>query len=166
MQKENTLCGYIAFFLTAGVINETEIDGVKTIKILYYKGLDSNKPALLKGLGDLYFSGIGNDHLGMDKASAFEHYERAFELYNDSIDFPGKKDFDTGQAHTAFILGYMLFNGVGTNKNYELAVSYYQAAVQKGEKKAIKPLADCYKDGIGVNKDIKRYNELMSMLKE
>lgn len=64
----------------------------------------------------------------------------------------------------AYILGYMTFNGIGTKKDAKKAVYYYEDAVQRGEKRAIKPLADCYMNGIGVNKDLKRYNELISMI--
>ena len=55
---------------------------------------------------------------------------------------------------------------VGTIQDTEKAVLYYQDAVQGGEKMAIKPLANCYLNGIGVNKDINRYNELMSMIEK
>ena len=166
LQKDDSLSGYISFFLNAGVINESKIDGIekRNIKILYYKGLDSNEPASLQGLGDLYYWGVGDEHLGMNKTSAFEHYEKAYETYDNVGDFPGKKTFDMGKARIAYMLGYMTFNGVGTIQDTEKAVLYYQDAVQRGEKMAIKPLANCYLNGIGVNKDINRYDELMSMI--
>ena len=128
--------------------------------------MDSIDPESLGVLGDLYFWGVGDGHLGMDKASAFEHYETAYETFDYVGDFPGKKTFDMGKARIAYMLGYMTFNGVGTIQDTEKAVLYYQDAVQRGEKKAIKPLANCYLNGIGVNKDINRYNELMSMIEK
>ncbi len=166
LQKENNICGYIAFFLKAGVINESAADRIekKDINILYYKGLDSNEPALLVGLGDLYFLGVSEEHLGIDKESAFEHYERAYDKYNNIGYFPGKNVFGTGQAEVAYKLGYMLLYGIGTKMQEEKAINYFEFAVQSGEKKAIKPLAECYLNGIGVKSDPNRYNELMAML--
>jgi TPR repeat protein len=165
LQKEAELCGYISFFLNAGVIDEAASDGIekKDIKILYYKGLDSNEPTAIDSLGDLYFSGVGKNHLGMNKASAFEHYERAYEKYNDVGDFPGKRKFDTGKASTAYMIGYMLSKGLGTEQNNTRAFGYFQEAFQNGEKRAIKPLAECYLHGTGVEKNIERYNELIAM---
>ncbi len=165
LQKKADLCGYISFFLNAGVIDEAAADGIekKDIKILYYKGLDSNEPTAIDSLGDLYFSGVGKNHLGMNKASAFEHYERAYEKYDDVGDFPGKRKFDTGKASTAYMIGYMLSKGLGTEQNNTRAFGYFLEAFQNGEKRAIKPLAECYLHGTGVEKNIERYNELIAM---
>lgn len=166
LQKDNSLCGYIKFFLNAGVISDSEIVDIdkKNLNLLYYRGLDSNEPASLQDLGILYFSGVSDKHLGMDKNASFEHYEKAYEVYDTIGDFPGKDTFDTGKSSTAYILGYITFNGIGTKKDAEKAVYYYEDTVKRGEKAAIKPLADCYMNGIGVTKDLKRYNELISMI--
>ena len=167
LQKENSICGYISFFLNAGAINESKSDGIEKskIKLLYYKGLDSDDPGSLRGLGDLYYWGVGYEHLGKNRASAFVHYEKAYERYHDDSSYsPGKSFFDSDKAYVAYKLGHMTFNGVGTKQDTKKAVFYYQEAVRKGEKKAIKPLANCYKNGTGVNQDMNRYNELMSLI--
>lgn len=165
-QKEESICGFISFFLNAGVIKESIPDGIekKDLKILYYKGLNSKTAMYLYSLGDLYFKGVGENHLGMNKESAFEHFSRAFEKFDTSDDF--WKKYDRGKSATAYTLGYMLSNGIGTEQNKEKAVSYYKYAVQNGEKRAIKPLAYCYLKGIGVKKDLNKYNELIAMVKE
>lgn len=108
-------------------------------------GLDSNQPAALENLGDLYFYGVGKKHLGLNKTSAFEHYEKAYEKYN-AEDFSGKNKniFDTGKASTAYKLGCMLSNGIGTEQNHKIAFEYFQEAFKDGEKRAIKALAECY----------------------
>ena len=166
LQKDDTLCGFISFFLDADVITESKADGIekKDIKILYYKGLDSKEPTSLQELGDLYYWGVGDEHLGMNSSSAFQHFEKAYERYEVEMDFRRKNSFDIGKAVTAFMLGHMFFNGIGTKQDTKKAVIFYQIAVEDGEKRAIEPLAYCYKNGIGVDKDMNRYNELMLML--
>lgn len=166
LQKNDSLSGYMAFFLKAGLCQELLPADIanKDVMILYYKGLDSDNPASLQGLGDLYFTGVSEKHYGMDKAAAFEYYNKAFEKYDNTGGSQWRARFDTGKYSTAYMLGYMSFNGIGTEKNAKQAVSYYQVAVQGGEKRAIKPLAECFLNGIGTKKDINRYNELMAMI--
>lgn len=166
LQKEDSLCGFISFFLKTGVISESKTSGIlkKDIDILYHKGLDSDNPTALLDLGLLYFIGVGEKHLGKNEFSAFEHFDRAYEKYDNVRDFPGKKIFDKGKSFIAFYLGYMLLNGIGTERNNEKAVQYLEYAVQNDENKAIRLLADCYLNGIGVKKDLNKYNELIAKI--
>ena len=168
LQKSDSLSGYMAFFLKAGLgrdLLSTELEG-SDVSLLYYKGLNSDEPTSLHGLGDLYYFGVSNKHLGLDRVAAFEHYVKAYEKYDSVKDFPGKERFDTGKSSVAYMLGYMTSFGIGTEKNMKKAVRYYQNAVQNGDKRAIKPLAECYLNGTGTEKDVKRYNELIAMLND
>ncbi|SEL77085.1 TPR repeat [Butyrivibrio sp. ob235] len=168
LQKDDSLCGLISFLLSAGIIGESVADGIeaKNIKVFYYKGLDSNEPAKLQQIGDLYFYGLGANNLGMDKASAFEYYERAYEKYNNENDARLKILFKSGKAETAYMIGVMFADGIGIEKNINQAVHFYQIASENGEERAIKALANCYLKGIGVEKNIDQYTKLISKIKK
>lgn len=165
LQKEDSICGFISFFMKAGIIKESITAGIekRNIDILYYKGLGCEDATMLLELGNLYNSGVGENHIGMSRSSAFEHYERAYEKYAEHEGSLALKN-DIGMQETALNLGVMLLMGIGTEKNNERAVQYLEFAVQNGEKRAIKPLANCYLKGIGVNKNLRKYNELMASL--
>lgn len=45
-------------------------------------------------------------------------------------------------------------------------MQYYEYAAQNGEKRAIKALANCYLNGLGVLKDLTKYNELLATIKD
>ncbi|WP_035765002.1 tetratricopeptide repeat protein [Butyrivibrio sp. NC2002] len=166
LQKTDYLCGMISFFLNADLIGESEEYEIskKDIKPFYYKGLDSDEPSGLEELGDLYYTGVGDKHAGVDREAAFEHYERAYEGYTNNASVV-KYLFNYGRASTAYKLGYMLVNGIGTECNNERAISYYEDAIQYGDERAIKALAECYSKGIGVKRNLERSNELLSMIK-
>lgn len=72
-----------------------------------------------------------------------------------------KQSADQGDMQAQFALGVCFLYGDGVEKNYDMALKYFQLASNQGHISALYALATCYKDGHGVIKDERKAFEYL-----
>ena len=92
-------------------------------------------------LADCYYYGINGANL--DGAKAFKWYTEA-----------SKGEDADGRANCG--IGNCYYSGVGTDLNYETAISYYEKAAEKENAEALLNLGHIYEYGEGVEKDYEK----------
>lgn len=81
-----------------------------------------------------------------------DDFERAFLLYREAANI--------GDLFAQYMLAEMYFNGEGVQQNYETAIYWYKKSVDINSdhpyppEQALVQLGNCYKDGIGVEKNL------------
>ena len=90
-------------------------------------------------------------------------YENIFELHE------LKKMVDSNDCNPEFIyeLGRRYYEGINTDKNYEVAIKYFEKAAKLGNIKAKLKLAICMYYGKGMEKDLERaYNNFEELFEK
>lgn len=114
---------------------------------MYYNaGLSSKNAMLLYQMGWLYYNGITEKELGKDAHKAYAHLERSFAI--------------SQQGCTAGLLGCLTLAGEGTTENPQKAIEYLETGCRLGDYGSFMLLAECYKNGWGVTKDVKKAEDL------
>ncbi len=107
----------------------------------YLQEAESGDEIAMVYLADCYYYGI---------CGANKDGDKAFKWYTEA----SKGEDAEGRANCG--LGNCYYAGVGTEQNYELAVSYYQKASEKGNADASLNLGCMYETGEGVEKDYEK----------
>ena len=100
---------------------------------------DKGNALALHDLGKMYLSGkFGNP----DKQKSFEYYEKALSAF---IEIASSSDLSEKMSnYVHYRIGKMYENGLGTEKNAELAYKYYKVSADAGYKYAEFSLANMY----------------------
>lgn len=139
---------------------------------LFQRAADQSHPGGIRGLAQMYESGLGG--LEVDLAKAVALYKNSadmgdviaqFELgclYEDgrgiSVDREQAKNYYTmaalqGHRSAQLNLGTLYFQGIDGNPSYQDALLWFQKAYEHGHPKAAAMLGYIYLEGLGVDKD-------------
>lgn len=141
--------GFLAFLLNTGKVKDSLADGLSkgNIPMYYSAGLSCEKAMALYQLGVMYYNGLAENACGKDLTKAYECFRRCYAI--------------SKQGFIARMLGYMNLVGEGTTKNPANAFKYLSEGYQLKDANSTELLAYCYKNGIGVSKDIEQYKQLI-----
>ena len=110
-----------------------------------YHGIERNKDVALNLFEKSIYSGrdieaaafLGVEYLreGRDLNKAFEFLDKAAQQ---------------GDAESMNLIAYMLYHGIGSEKNDSSAFAWFQKAAKSGAHSGMEALADCYRIGVSV----------------
>lgn len=115
---------------------------------------------------------------GYEENIAFDHYKEKGHyvlarriqmkkkggMSNDVSGFEDAEDWqkaEKGDADSMFRLGYLFSLGTGVPQDHQLAVWWYEKAVNKGCTDALTALGQAYSEGLGVSKDEQYAEQLL-----
>lgn len=115
---------------------------------------------------------------GYDEKIVFERYQdkghyvftcriqmkRNSGLSNEEAGFDDAEDWlkaEKGDADSMFRLGYLFTHGTGVPQDDQIAVWWYEKAVNKGCTDALTALGQAYYEGLGVSKDVQHAEQLL-----
>ena len=107
----------------------------------YLEQAEAGDEIAMTNLAECYYYGI---------SGANEDGGKAFKWYTEAI----KGEDADGRANCG--LGNCYYYGIGTDENYQLAISYYQKASEKENAEALLNLGHMYEYGEGVEKDYEK----------
>jgi TPR repeat protein len=116
-------------------------------------------------LGRLYFKG---ECVQQDYSKAFEFFTKASNPFNKKrSDNSVMTLYDNrGYAKAQDVLGAMYFFGYGTEVNPDMAFYWISKAAEQNQPNAIRNLAGFYENGVVVEKDLKKAEELRNKADE
>ena len=88
-----------------------------------------------------------------------EDFEKAWKLYLDAAD-------NDDCADAQYEIGRHYFYAIQVEEDCKKAFEYFSKAAEKNKGEALKMLADCYRYGKGVEKNIEKALELLEMAYE
>lgn len=124
---------------------KTKIDHRKAAEY-FSKAASAGNPDGIYNLAKMYANGTG----------VKQDYKRAFDLLikaSESEPFQNKHIRNLGVAEAEHLLGIWYQEGIYVNRDYQIAVSYYERAIQHGFGISCNNLGSLYYDGNGVEKD-------------
>ncbi len=161
-----------------------ERDPVKAFQWCSAAAKHKDKPEATFELAMMYSHGLGVEQckatavLLLDVAGKQDHSLALFKLAEHFFKFAEnesclKRGFDAcyrsadlGLVEAQFNLGVMFEDGLGTEQNFEKAVTWYHRAATSGDERALNNLGNMYWHGKGVSKDKRKAEALFALAAE